>query len=127
MNSSNPILVVEDQAALRTLARMWLEFEGYEVVLASDGVEGLQRFVESKPDLIVTDMDMPYMNGIELSRAVRATSDVPILLRSSNPIPTELTLDSRPIIDGYVFKSGDSKDLVGPITELLPVNEQVSV
>ncbi|MDP7414988.1 MAG: response regulator, partial [SAR202 cluster bacterium] len=121
------ILVVEDQAALRTLARMWLEFEGYEVVLASDGVEGLQRFVESKPDLIVTDMDMPYMNSIELSRAVRATSDVPILLWSSNPIPTELTLDSRPIIDGYVFKSGDSKDLVGPITKLLPVNELVSV
>ncbi len=121
------ILVIEDERPISRAIVDNLEFEGYEVVLASDGVEGLQRFVESKPDLIVTDMDMPYMNGIELSRAVRATSDVPILLRSSNPIPTELTLDSRPIIDGYVFKSGDSKDLVGPITKLLPVNEQVSV
>ncbi len=111
MDSNNRILIVEDQASLRTLARLWLELEGYDVVLASDGIEGLRRFADSTPDLIVTDMNMPRMNGIEFSRSVRVTSSIPIIMWSSNPNRPNLTLGSRPLIDDYADKTGDSRDL----------------
>ncbi|HAL48581.1 MAG: response regulator [SAR202 cluster bacterium] len=126
MDSNHKILIVEDQSSLRTLARLWLELEGYEVVLASDGVEGLRRFAESAPDLIVTDMDMPRMNGVEFSRSVRITSSIPIVMWSANPNRSNLTIESRPLIDDYADKTGDSRDLVARVAKLLPVRAKVT-
>jgi two-component system, OmpR family, KDP operon response regulator KdpE len=76
------ILLVDDEPQILRVLRMPLQSSGYDVVTAADGLEGFQRFEAEKPDLIVTDLSMPEMNGLELTRAVREVSDVPIIVLS---------------------------------------------
>ena len=77
------ILVVEDDEVERELVRMTLEREGYSVVTAEDGARGFELAVERRPDLIVTDVQMPGTDGLSLVRQVRETpgiSETPILV-----------------------------------------------
>lgn len=76
------ILVVDDEKQITRMLRASLQSSGYEVVLANDGREGLERFELDKPSLIITDLAMPEMNGIELTRAVRLKSSTPIIVLS---------------------------------------------
>jgi len=65
------ILVIDDNAAIRELLRLVLEEEGYEVIEAADGAEGLRRYQAEPTDLVITDLEMPGMDGLELLRALR--------------------------------------------------------
>jgi len=67
------ILVVEDDFDARALIKSILELSGFEVVLAADGVEGLEKTQEEKPDLIVTDLAMPRLDGIGMIQTLRDT------------------------------------------------------
>jgi two-component system KDP operon response regulator KdpE len=79
------VLVVDDDPRLREALELGvsLEWEDAEVVTAADGEEGLQRFVEQEPDVVVLDVTMPRMNGLELLRQIRRASDVPVLMLSA--------------------------------------------
>ena len=82
------ILVVDDEPDERFLLRRMFEREGYEVLDASDGAAALAIVRESRPDLIVTDMMMPVMDGAELIRRLRsdpATAGIPILASTGEP------------------------------------------
>ena len=77
------ILVIEDDEVARELMRMALERRGYRVVVAEDGIEGYDRAVSLRPDLIVTDIQMPAADGIHLVRRARDTPELastPILV-----------------------------------------------
>ena len=75
------VLVVDDDKAVRESLRRSLEFNGYDVALASDGAEALAQIAASAPDVVVMDVMMPRLNGIEATRALRsARNDVPILV-----------------------------------------------
>ncbi|MFN2455895.1 MAG: response regulator [Pyrinomonadaceae bacterium] len=76
MNSTKKILVVEDDDVARELLRMALERKGYAVVTAEDGVRGFDAAISTKPDLIVTDVDMPAADGVHLVRRVRDTPEI---------------------------------------------------
>lgn len=65
------ILIVEDQAEIRDLITILLELQDYKVIVASDGKEGLERASTEHPDLIITDIRMPRMNGIEMVKRLR--------------------------------------------------------
>src|SRR6266480_3850611 len=65
------ILVVDDESSIRETARMILEGEGYEVLTAADGIEGLHSLSKSLPDLITSDLNMPRMSGLEFLAVVR--------------------------------------------------------
>lgn len=65
------ILAVDDSKSIRELVRFALEPLGYDVVLAEDGIEGLDRLGEAKVDLVITDLNMPRMDGLEFITAVR--------------------------------------------------------
>ncbi len=82
MTDSKPrVLVVDDDRAVRDSLRRSLEFNGYEVVLAGDGAEGLVAVGAQHPDVVVIDVMMPRLDGIETTRALRAAgNDVPILV-----------------------------------------------
>lgn len=80
------ILVVEDESAIATLLSMVLEDEGYRVVLAADGRAGLTRLAEVRPDLIICDVMMPLLDGIEMCRAVQNNPDycsIPVVLMTA--------------------------------------------
>jgi CheY-like chemotaxis protein len=79
----NSILVIEDDEVARELMRMALERRGYRVVVAEDGIEGYEKAVNMRPDLIVTDIKMPAADGVHLVRRVRDTlelAETPILV-----------------------------------------------
>ena len=81
MKSKKRILVVEDEKSLRQVVEFQLSEAGYEVATAEDGVPGYELFTESLPDLIITDLAMPEMDGLELTRRVKAISpETPVIV-----------------------------------------------
>lgn len=76
------ILVVDDERQITRMLRMALQSSGYIVETAADGVEGLQKYEASRPDLVITDLAMPEMNGLELTRAIRRIAQTPVIVLS---------------------------------------------
>jgi two-component system KDP operon response regulator KdpE len=83
MNSKPRILVVDDEPQLTRVLRTGLTSRGFDVRAAADGLAGFEMFSDWHPDLIITDLAMPNMDGLELCRRVRAISQVPIIILSA--------------------------------------------
>jgi CheY-like chemotaxis protein len=91
------VLIVDDESSMRFLLRMILENAGYEILEAEHGAAALERINEWRPDLVVTDLMMPVMNGRDLVGRLRAdpeTASIPILLISANPDAKVATVDA---------------------------------
>ena len=79
----NPrVLVVDDEPQITRVLRTVLSSQGYSVRTAAEGEAALSNFVEFRPELVITDLYMPHMDGIELCRRIRAVSNVPIIVLS---------------------------------------------
>lgn len=76
------ILVVDDEPQIIRMLRASLQGSGYEVLTAGNGIEGLEKFESGRPDLIITDLAMPEMNGLELTEAIRRLDRTPIIVLS---------------------------------------------
>lgn len=74
------VLVIEDESKLARFIELELKHEGYNVVLAEDGREGVEKFYKEEPDIILLDLMLPQLNGIEVCRRIRKESDVPIIM-----------------------------------------------
>ena len=75
------ILLAEDDETIRKMYGQWLEIEGHTVLLAKDGMEGLQVFNEQKPELVITDFRMPNVNGATLTHHVKSQDkDIPVII-----------------------------------------------
>ena len=126
---SNPkILIVDDNETVRTLLKISLQKETFDVIEASDGLLGYEMVVKEKPDLIVSDILMPNMDGFEFCRKVREESEVPgvpfIFLSSLAEISTELR-GYRTGADDYLVKSNLKKqELIEKINDLLKKSEK---
>jgi two-component system KDP operon response regulator KdpE len=83
MNDKSRILVVDDEPQLTRVLRTGLKSRGYDVRAAADGLAGFEMFSDWQPDLLITDLAMPNMDGLELCRRVRAISQVPIIVLSA--------------------------------------------
>ena len=83
MNDKPRILVVDDEPQLTRVLRTGLTSAGFDVRAAADGLAGFEIFSDWQPDLIITDLAMPNMDGLELCRRVRAISQVPIIILSA--------------------------------------------
>jgi CheY-like chemotaxis protein len=112
------ILVVEDEEGLRLLYEEELKAEGYEVITAQNGREAIQKLEQEKPDLIILDIVMPVMDGIEaLGRMVGKERKVPIILNTSYPGYRQDFMSWA--ADAYVTKSTDLGELKEKVRELL--------
>jgi CheY-like chemotaxis protein len=112
------ILIVEDEEGLRLLYREELGAEGYEIITAQNGKEAIQKLEEGKPDLIILDIVMPVMDGMEaLGRIVGKERKIPIILNSSYPGYREDFMTWA--ADAYVTKSSDLDELKTKVKELL--------
>jgi two-component system KDP operon response regulator KdpE len=76
------ILVVDDEAQITRVLRAALQSNGYEVSVARNGVEAIALYLESQPDLVITDLSMPEMDGVELTREIRQRASTPIIVVS---------------------------------------------
>jgi two-component system chemotaxis response regulator CheY len=99
------ILAVDDSEPMRKLVELVLKSGGHQVTLANDGVEALRKFQVAKFDLIVTDVNMPEMHGIELIQAVRSqNSDIPILVLTTESDDAMRKRGIEAGADGWVVK-----------------------
>ena len=78
----NRVLVVDDERQITRMLRTSLQAAGYTVDTAANGLEGLQQFEASRPDLVITDLAMPEMNGLDLTRAIRRVAETPVIVLS---------------------------------------------
>ena len=116
------ILLVEDEEALRLLYQEELEEEGYEVLTAKNGKEALQKLTKERPDLVILDIIMPEMDGMEaLGRILSKNKRIPIVLHTSHPAYQEDFMSWA--ADAYVLKSTDLRELNEKIKELLEKRE----
>ena len=112
------ILVVDDEEDIRLLYREELSEEGYEVILASNGKEALEAFRNETPDLIVLDIKMPIMDGLEaLGKIIRMERQVPVILNTAFHGYKDDFMSWA--ADAYIVKSADLSQLKGKISELL--------
>jgi DNA-binding response OmpR family regulator len=98
------ILLVDDEEAVQTLLTYPLRKDGYEVVSAGDGREALDRFAEQRFDLVVLDIMMPRLDGIEVCRRLRARSQVPIIMLTAKDDEIDKVLGLEMGADDYITK-----------------------
>lgn len=98
------ILLVDDEESIQTLLSFPLRKDGYEVVLAGDGEQALKRFDESSFDLVVLDVMMPVLDGLEVCRRLRARSSVPIIMLTAKSDEVDTIVGLELGADDYITK-----------------------
>ena len=111
------VLVVDDHPEIRGLMVEILEKRGYQVSTASDGHDALTHFVLDRPDLVITDLTMPGLDGYQLCRLIRGISSVPVLVISGQTGVEEKAYQMG--ANAFVSKPFDLEDLWAEIGELL--------
>lgn len=113
------ILVVDDEANIRDLARLYLEKEGYKVVLAQDGAQALKLVETHELAFIVLDLMLPEVDGWEVCRRVRAQSDVPILMLTARDDDIDKIVGLEMGADDYLTKPFNPRELVARVRAIL--------
>ena len=98
------ILLVDDEQPIQTLLSFPLQRDGYEVVAASDGREALARFDEARPDLVILDLMLPKIDGLEVCRRIRSRSAVPIIMLTAKSEELDKVLGLELGADDYITK-----------------------
>lgn len=109
------ILVVDDEKPISDIVKFNLEKEGFEVVTAFDGEEALEKVEEENPDLIVLDLMLPKMDGLEVCREVRKTRDIPIIMVTAKDQEIDKVLGLELGADDYVTKPFSNRELVARV------------
>jgi chemosensory pili system protein ChpA (sensor histidine kinase/response regulator) len=116
------IMVVDDSLTVRKVTQRLLEREGYRVLLAKDGVDALEQMQETRPDLMLVDIEMPRMDGFDLTRHVRgdaATQALPIIMITSRTADKHRNVALGLGVDAYFGKPFQEEALLAAITGLL--------
>ena len=128
MNASTPtalILLVEDDVNQRALFQEELADEGYQVVTASDGREALSLAAQHKPDLVVMDVNMPVMDGLDtMSRLLEIDRKVPVVIHTAYASYRESFASWS--ADAYIVKSSDLTELKKTVSDLLGARENAA-
>ena len=114
------ILVVEDEPNMVVGLRDNFEFEGYEVITASDGIEGLERALKESPDLVVLDVMMPRMSGLEVCKQLRAKrASLPIIMLTARGQEVDKVVGLELGADDYVTKPFSIRELLARVKAVL--------
>ena len=109
------ILMVEDEANIRELLRLYLEREGYTVLEAENGVEGIKKWKSDKPDMLLLDVMMPVMDGWEVCREIRAESDVPIIMLTAKGETADRVSGLEMGADDYIVKPLEMPEVIARV------------
>ena len=116
------LLVVDDDPVIQRLLQVNFEMEGYEVVLAGDGVEAMERAREVRPALIVMDVMMPRMDGLEAAGRLKAdpdTASIPIIILSAKAQDVDVKAGRATGADDYMTKPFDPLELLQRVAALV--------
>ncbi|MER2092143.1 MAG: response regulator, partial [Saccharopolyspora rectivirgula] len=106
------VLVVDDDPALAEMLTIVLRGEGFETAVVSDGTKALPALRELKPDLVLLDLMLPGMNGIDVCKAIRSESVVPIVMLTAKSDTVDVVLGLESGADDHVVKPFKPKELV---------------
>jgi two-component system KDP operon response regulator KdpE len=113
------ILIVDDEPGLRDLVRINLEHEGFQVVQAENGIQGLEAVREEFPDLVIMDVMMPEMDGWEACRKLREFSQVPVLMLTARVQSQDIVTGLNSGADDYLLKPFNMDELMARVRALL--------
>jgi len=113
------ILIIDDDITVSTMMRRGLTYEGYEVVVAADGRAGLLKVLDRQPDLIILDVMMPGIDGLEVCRRLRKETEVPVLMVTARDSIADRVMGLETGADDYLVKPFDFQELAARVKALL--------
>ena len=113
------ILIVDDEPRIAAIAGDYLRHAGFAVVAAETGTAGLERMRADRPALVVLDLRLPDMDGIEVARAIRQVSNVPIVMLTARAEESDRLLGLDAGADDYVVKPFSPRELVARVRAVL--------
>lgn len=113
------ILIIEDDQGILKFLNRGLAYEGYEVMVAEDGEQGLKKAETEKPDLVVLDLMLPGMDGLEVCRQLRNDGDIPILMLTAKDQTNDRVTGLDMGADDYMVKPFEFRELLARIRALL--------
>ena len=113
------VLIVEDDHNIAELLQMYLEKEGYAVTTANDGGQGLAKFRAIQPDLVLLDVMMPVMDGWAVCRAIRAESQIPVIMLTAKSETDDKVAGLKSGADDYITKPFEMKEVLARIEAVL--------
>lgn len=117
--SLGTVLIVEDEESIRNIARAYLEHEGFRVIWTANGLEALDLVQQQRPDLIILDLMLPGMDGMEVAARVRQVSDVFILMLTARSEEADRVAGLRIGADDYLTKPFSPRELVARVNAIL--------
>ncbi len=113
------ILIIDDDITISTMMRRGLTYEGYEVAVTADGRSGLLKALERQPDLIILDVMMPGIDGLEVCRRLRKETEVPVLMVTARDSIADRVMGLETGADDYLVKPFDFQELAARVKALL--------
>ena len=117
--SGNKIMVVDDDSNICELLRLYLEKEGFDAVIAPNGMKALEMFDTEKPDLILLDVMMPQLDGWQVCREIRKKSQCPIIMLTAKGEVFDKVLGLELGADDYVVKPFEAKEVIARVKAVL--------
>ncbi|MGX6423367.1 response regulator YycF [Streptococcus infantarius] len=119
------ILIVDDEKPISDIIKFNLAKEGYETVTAFDGREAITKFEEENPDLIILDLMLPELDGLEVAKEVRKTSHIPIIMLSAKDSEFDKVIGLEIGADDYVTKPFSNRELLARVKAQLRRTENI--
>ena len=121
--ANEKILVVDDDTNICELLRLYLTKEGYQVTVANDGEEGLEKFNAVKPDMVLLDVMMPRMDGLEVCRRIRKAGNTPVMMLTAKGQKSDRITGFNAGADDYLPKPFDPDELLSRVRAILRRSE----
>lgn len=122
--SSGTILLIEDENEIAELLTLYFEREGFKLVHAADGEAGLRRLEERSPRVVLLDVGLPGIDGMEVCRRIRAGSDVPVIMLTARDSEIDKVVGLEIGADDYVTKPFSPRELVARVKAVLRRSEE---
>ncbi len=116
---SYKVLIADDEAQIREILKIYFTKEGYEVVEAGDGKEAMQKISKERPDILLLDVMMPVMDGLEVCTLVRKKYDIPIIMLTAKDEDDDRILGLDKGADDYITKPFNTREVVARVKAVL--------
>ena len=113
------VLIADDEAPIREILKIYCEKEGFDVIEAADGAEAILKVQSEKPDIIILDIMMPVLDGLEVCKQVRKMSDIPIIMLTAKDDDDDRILGLEIGADDYITKPFGMMEMISRIKAVL--------